>query len=254
MSDVHSWEAEYSGATSHAASGPSMPPARAPASRQNDQPMPDVRINEQKEPPPEETPLEKLTRHWMNERHAPDILPAQDRLLSSLLDHIRRQSDTIQLLRGDPSSSEEDHIRIMLAQTEVERVKFIVRSYVRTRLFKIENYARYIIANEVVQRRITAAERDYASRHAHLIDRHFYSSVLQSLPESQAGLDDVPSFIMPPMITEPETTRAVFAHARKDTIARTPEGKTVDLAQGSLTLLSFAAVADLVASGDVELV
>ncbi|KAJ7090563.1 hypothetical protein C8R43DRAFT_908391 [Mycena crocata] len=214
--------------------------------------MPDAQPDDQ--PLPDETPLEQLTRHWMNERHAPDILPAQDVLLSSLLDHIRRQSDTIQLLRGDPSSSEEEHIRIMLAQTEVERVKFIVRSYVRTRLFKIENYARYIIANEEVQTRITAAERDYASRHAHLIDRHFYASVLQSLPESQAGLDDIPNFIMPPMITEPERTRAVFAHALKNTIAKTPEGKIVDLARGSLTLVSFAAVADLVASGDVELV
>jgi GINS complex subunit 4 len=43
----------------------------------------------------------------------------------------------VQLLRGDPSSSEEEHIRIMLVQTEVERVKFVVRSYVRTRLFKV---------------------------------------------------------------------------------------------------------------------
>jgi len=39
----------------------------------------------------EETPLQQLIRHWMNERHAPDILPAQEELLSSLLDHIRRQ-------------------------------------------------------------------------------------------------------------------------------------------------------------------
>ncbi|KAJ7673452.1 hypothetical protein B0H17DRAFT_947248 [Mycena rosella] len=216
--------------------------------------MPDVEKPPAEPPADPETPLEQLTRHWMNERHAPDILPAQDVLLSSLLDHIRRQSDTIQLLRGDPSSSEEEHIRIMLAQTEVERVKFVVRSYVRTRLFKIETYARYIIANEDVQTRITAAERAYASRHAHLIDRHFYASVLQSLPESQAGLDDIPNFIMPRMITEPETTRAVFAHALEDVTVRTPEGRTVDLKQGSLTLLSFAAVANLIASGQVELV
>jgi len=119
---------------------------------------------------------------------------------------------------------------------------------------QIEKYARYIIANEDVQTRITTAERDFASRHANLIDRHFYSSVLQSLPESQAGLDDTPHFIMPPMVTEPETTRAVFAHALKKTVARTPEGKTIDLPQGSLTLLSYAAVADLVAAGEVELV
>ena len=37
------------------------------------------------------TPLERLTRHWMNERHAPDILPAQEDLLMNLLDHLRRQ-------------------------------------------------------------------------------------------------------------------------------------------------------------------
>ena len=40
---------------------------------------------------PKETPLEQLTRHWMNERHAPDILSAQENLLAQLLDHLRRQ-------------------------------------------------------------------------------------------------------------------------------------------------------------------
>jgi len=40
---------------------------------------------------PRGTPLEQLSRHWMNERHAPDILPAQEELLTNLLDHLRRQ-------------------------------------------------------------------------------------------------------------------------------------------------------------------
>jgi len=40
---------------------------------------------------PKGTPLEQLSRHWMNERHAPDILPAQENLLAHLLDHLRRQ-------------------------------------------------------------------------------------------------------------------------------------------------------------------
>ncbi|KIM44106.1 hypothetical protein M413DRAFT_443154 [Hebeloma cylindrosporum] len=158
------------------------------------------------------TPLEQLTRHWMNERHAPDILPAQEDLLTNLLDHLRRQSEAVQLLRGDPSTSEEEHIRIMLVQTEVERVKFIVRSYVRTRLFKIERYARFITTNAEIQTRLTAAERDHASRHAKITDQHFYLSVLQSLPEKQSHLDDTPLFV-PPMITEPDISRPVFVHA-----------------------------------------
>ena len=39
----------------------------------------------------EETALQQLIRHWMNERHAPDILPGQEMLLGRLLVHIRKQ-------------------------------------------------------------------------------------------------------------------------------------------------------------------
>ena len=130
------------------------------------------------------------------------------------------QSDAVQLLRSDPTTSEEEHIRIILVQTEIERVKFIVRSYVRTRLFKvwsvvvsfpnthfrlssfvqIERYARFIATNAEIQTRLTAAERDHALRHAKLTDQHFHLAVLQSLPEKQSHLDDTPLFV-PPMST-----------------------------------------------------
>jgi GINS complex subunit 4 len=50
------------------------------------------------------------------------------------------QTDTVQALRGDPDSSEAEHARIMLVQTEVERVKFVVRSYIRTRLYKATKF------------------------------------------------------------------------------------------------------------------
>lgn len=55
----------------------------------DDMPMPDTLPSfEEKE---EETPLQQLIRHWMNERHAPDILPVAEDVLAGLLDHIRRQ-------------------------------------------------------------------------------------------------------------------------------------------------------------------
>ena len=40
---------------------------------------------------PPESLFQQLVRHWLNERHAPDILPTQAEILSALLDHIRRQ-------------------------------------------------------------------------------------------------------------------------------------------------------------------
>jgi len=74
----------------------------------------------------------------------------------------------------------------MLVQTEVERVKFVVRSYIRTRLYKvrispfhrsaafelltdnsqIEKYARYIVSTPEVQEKLSQAELDHAKRYA----------------------------------------------------------------------------------------
>jgi hypothetical protein len=44
---------------------------------------------------PPETLFQQLVRHWVNERHAPDILPVQAEVLGALLDHIRRQVRSI---------------------------------------------------------------------------------------------------------------------------------------------------------------
>ena len=51
------------------------------------------------------------------------------------LSHV--QQKMLQTLRSDPQTSEEEHFKLVLVQTEMERVKFLVRSYVRTRLAKV---------------------------------------------------------------------------------------------------------------------
>ncbi|KAG2155330.1 Sld5-domain-containing protein [Suillus bovinus] len=202
----------------------------------------------------EETPLQQLIRHWMNERHSPDILPNEGELLAGLLDHIRSQSETVQLLRTDPSSSEEEHFRIVLVQTEVERVKFIVRSYLRTRLFKIEKFARYIMTSPQVQQQLSESEVEHARRFARLTDQHFYHSVLQSLPETQQTLDDQPPFV-PSMVTEPDKGRAVFVHARQDCPpVRLPDGTALDMRKGHISLTLYSVVEQLIARGEAELV
>jgi len=52
----------------------------------------------------EETPVDLLARHWMNERHAPEILPAQEALLSSILDHLKRHVRSVIFLREQRTS------------------------------------------------------------------------------------------------------------------------------------------------------
>ncbi|KAI0077966.1 Sld5-domain-containing protein [Panus rudis PR-1116 ss-1] len=202
----------------------------------------------------EETPFQNLLRHWMNERHAPDILPAQEALLGRLLDHIRKQTDDVQLLRADPDSSEDEHFRIMLVQTEVERVKFVIRSYIRTRLHKIEKYARHIAATQDIHVKLSKAELEHAQRYSRLEETHYTNAILQSLPPEQQSLEDDMAF-MPPMITTPNKNRAVFAHARTDCPpVHLPDGSTLEMAKGSISLTPYHVVEQLLARGEVELV
>ncbi|KAI0660298.1 GINS complex Sld5 component [Cubamyces menziesii] len=202
----------------------------------------------------EETPFQQLIRHWMNERHAPDILPGQEMLLGRLLDHIRKQSRDVELLRADPDSSEEEHFRIMLVQTEVERVKFVIRSYVRTRLHKIEKYARYISATPEIHEKLSKAELDHARRYSRMVDYHFNQSVLQSLPEQQRELDEKPAF-MPPMTPEPDKFRPVFAHALQDCPPmQLLDGTMSEMQKGQISLVPYQVVEQLLLRGEVELV
>ncbi|CCL98491.1 uncharacterized protein FIBRA_00489 [Fibroporia radiculosa] len=200
----------------------------------------------------EETPFQKLIRHWMNERHAPDILPGQEILLGRILDHVRKQSDDVQLLRADPDSSEDEHFRIMLVQTEVERVKFVVRSYIRTRLHKIERYARWINVTPEVHEKLSKAELDHAKRYARLVEYHFTQSVLQSLPPEQRSLEDNTAF-MPPM--KPDKLRPVFVHALQQCPpVHLPDGTAIAMEKGRISLTPYHVIEHLLARGEVELV
>ena len=202
----------------------------------------------------EETPLQQLIRHWMNEWHAPDVLLIAEDVLSGFLDHVWRQGgempclssfssnvvcdvgplqfETVQFLRSDPSSSEEEHFRIMLAQRS-SRSGLLSDS---TGLFKVSKVCHH--ATSFVQRTsTTTTDRKVCSiyhdrsggstmslgersrprsqvaivlpsplasqpanprihfRFARLTYPHFYVSVLQGLPEDQQTLDDkVPFF------------------------------------------------------------
>jgi len=142
----------------------------------------------------------------------------------------------------------------MLAQTEVERAKFVVRSYLRTRLFKIEKFARWIMTNPEIQQHLSENEVEHARRFARLIDQHFYNSVLQSLPPNQQTLDDRSPFL-PPMITEPDKNHAVFVHARQSCPpVRLPDGSTLTMKKGHISLIPYSVVEQLVLRGEAELV
>ncbi|KAL8956758.1 MAG: hypothetical protein Q9193_005802, partial [Seirophora villosa] len=164
------------------------------------------------------------------------------------------------------------NFRLIIVQTELERFKFLVRSFLRARIAKvradpkhrlgrlpmrlqIDKYALYLLTNPAQSERLSPSERRYASSHQALLEAHYRSSFLAQFPASLQRLDDTAGGIS--MIEQPDVDKAVFLRALRN--FEEPimvEGTDIDfeLKRGDVYVVRWSAVRDLVINGDAELV
>ncbi|EJD42690.1 hypothetical protein AURDEDRAFT_185875 [Auricularia subglabra TFB-10046 SS5] len=185
----------------------------------------------------------RLMRHWQDERHAPDILPFQGEIVERALQLLGEQGELVLRLQTRDDTSEEEHFKMMLVQTEMERVKFI-----------IEKHAPYLLSTPEIQPRLSAMELSHAVTYGNLIAAQFHSAVLTNLPESMRGLtDDAP--YTPSIVTPPDKSVGVFAHTRGSCEGvRLPNGKTQNWNKGLFMLIQYRTIEGALRSGDIELV
>ncbi|WVF67556.1 hypothetical protein IAT40_002313 [Kwoniella sp. CBS 6097] len=186
--------------------------------------------------------VRKLGVIWVRERGTPELMPWEGDLMDSVFDKLEQQAKMVHTLRSDPQTSEEEHFKLMLVQTEVERVKYLVRSYVRTRLHKVEKHSHYITLTPSVHRLLSGAELSHAQRYTELLHTHFQHSVLDSLPEWLRGMDDTYGDGLS-MVSKPNRNTPVLIYCRKDCGEITLEGgERAALARGTTHLVKYRMV------------
>ncbi|KAL9026533.1 MAG: hypothetical protein Q9196_004818 [Gyalolechia fulgens] len=194
--------------------------------------------------PPETRDLQDLTRVWVTERSAPELLPWP----SALMERIERVE--AQVGNIDPKTN----FRLIIIQTELERFKFLVRSFLRTRIAKIDQHTLYILNNRTQSARLSWSELQYANAHQTSLETHYRSSFLSHFPTSLQRLDDTAGGIS--MIEQPDVDKAVFIRVLRD--GEEPiivEGTDIDfqMRRGDVYVVRWSAVRDSVLSGDAEL-
>ncbi|KLT41169.1 GINS complex, Sld5 component [Cutaneotrichosporon oleaginosum] len=206
------------------------------------------------DPGPDEDELDdvrRLGRALAKERGTPALLDWDADLVGTLLDKLEQQGKMMSTLRADPSTSEEEHFRLVLVQTEMERAKWLVRSYVRARLHKIERYAQHIATTPELHARLSGGELAHARRYADLIARHYSSSVLDSLPEWLRRMDESSGGVS--MVTKPNHAQPVLIYIRKDCGELVLDGDEVaELTKGSSHLVRYDLVERWVQLGWAE--
>ncbi|KAI9673912.1 MAG: GINS complex subunit [Caeruleum heppii] len=203
--------------------------------------------------PQETRDLQELTRAWISERVAPEILPYPEALMQRTMDRIRRQIELVEMQTGDMDPR--TNFRLIIIQTELERFKYLIRSFLRARIAKIDRYAFHILSTPAMKARLSTTELQYVTQHQALLQDHYGSSFLRNFPEQLRRLDDTAGGIS--MIEQPDLDTAVFCRILKDSedpIELKGTGALLDLKRGNIHVIRYSAIREALLRGDVELI
>ncbi|XP_055906433.1 DNA replication complex GINS protein SLD5 [Eupeodes corollae] len=190
--------------------------------------------------------LENLEVAWANELFAPEILPHQGEMLELMLGQIAHMEENMKEL-------DKNDFRFIAHQMELERIRYIIASYLRCRLQKIETFATHILAEEnargASEKRLSAEETVFAQEFFDNMENYFNVVALQYMPSVQRSDAEK-------RVVRPNLMSHVFIKAKVSVPAVVVgvDDEEVDLAAGSQHIIPYQLVSDLIAKEQAQLI
>ncbi|XP_050535911.1 DNA replication complex GINS protein SLD5 [Daktulosphaira vitifoliae] len=194
--------------------------------------------------------LQIVEQAWLNEKFSPEILPHKSDYVDCLLEQIKEMEGNIaELSKSNP--------KLDLHKLELERIRFIITSYLRTRLKKIECFCISILEEEANRSTkdayLSPAELQFAKAFAQNADNHF-ETVLRHMPQFYNKLDRNTKVI------ESNLNSFVFLKCNKhiDSVViknlLVGREEEIVLENGSQHLMPYSSVSEFVKIGVVQLI
>ena len=151
----------------------------------------------------------------------PGSAPWRGDLVDALLDAAEQQEAMVKATVEQGGDVDECLFSAPLYESELARCRFVVGSYVRCRLRKLERQCGYIIADDDAYGRLSDAEKTHAVKYLDLIEKHHRASLLEDLPEPfrderKDGDEACPEVLAKAISKAPALDRFVFIKANKD--------------------------------------
>lgn len=134
-----------------------------------------------------------LFKAWVNERMAPTILPYAHDTVSNIVELVKNQSALL-----DEQQKDTSHAAYInsIYDLEIERLRWLLSSYLRCRLTKLENFWQHWIGLKAEDRLqiLSSGEEEYLQRFSRLMMQTLDDTVLKNLPPAIAQLptDNIP--------------------------------------------------------------
>ncbi|KAI1908791.1 GINS complex subunit [Ophidiomyces ophidiicola] len=183
---------------------------------------------------PEFTALDyqQLTRFWVAERAAPDLLPWPGPLMERVMERVKKQIAKIEDISiSDPTSTTANNptlnLTLSIIQSDLSRTQYLIRSLLRQRLAKLTKHPIHFLrlssgsgASQQLSTQqpglLSPQEHDFLSSHHSLLSAHYSQSFLSSFPPALRKLDDNAGGTS--MVTKPETKEVVFVRCLAESV------------------------------------
>ncbi|KAK0047125.1 DNA replication complex GINS protein SLD5 [Biomphalaria pfeifferi] len=197
--------------------------------------------------------LHKLEEAWLNEKFSPDLLPVKSNLVECMLDQIVAMENNISTLKkGD--------FRISVHRMEIDRIRYVISSYLRHRLAKIESLTTHVLQEEEKRRDsenvlMSPAELEFAKGYCNSVMTHLTNTALDHMPLKAATPNAKEIAVLPNLDSY------VFLKVNENTENVLVEEETVDAREeimdfekGDQHIMRYKPIASLVESGAVSLI
>ncbi|KAL2650640.1 hypothetical protein R1flu_018768 [Riccia fluitans] len=196
-----------------------------------------------------------LRRVWQNEKCAPEILPYEASLVERVREQIQLMEENIEAF----ATEIKDDLMLSLYRMDVNRTLFLLRSYLRARLSKIERHPIHIIDNQELWDRLSEYEQEYTNKYCEVLAKHFEQTVLIRLPEQYGSMLKQTSLASEEndMITQPHLNTFVFCRSRGAIGSFQLDDKgdeSVDLMTNDLYILRYKPIRKLLETDQIELI
>jgi len=192
--------------------------------------------------------LAKLEEAWINERNSPELLHPRMEMVDCMLEQLKTMEGNLaRLSKGD--------LRLPVHRMELGRIRFVINSYLRARLQKIESQIWHYTGPGEAGSRMTQEEAAFAVSFRETGTSLLNSLVLKHLPGTWDPEKSVP------VLPGPGLSQAVFVkvlECRTGFEVRDESGggrdETVDLEVGAQHLLQYNVIRGLLEEGSVALI
>ncbi|EAT41930.1 AAEL006501-PA [Aedes aegypti] len=213
---------------------------------QNNLPLSQDDEDEEEIPMTSQQLLENLQRAWMNEKFAVQLLPYEEAIVDMVMSQLVHMEENL-------ATTNKNDMLYIAHRMEVERIRYIVASYHRCRLQKIEEYAYHILEEESKRtannKRLSAGELQFATDFYNGMENHFYQLAVRHIPQNHQKDEHLRK-------VSPNMDSYVFIRAKENVaeFSISANHEMINIAAGSIHMFKYRDVEPLVLEGIVDLI